>query len=146
MRRVEKMVESDSICFCPSSRIPFILSSSSNEEEYLTYILGLETRSSFNENSLREYVKENNLKEICYFVPTPHYRIGDHLIWGTGFYARVIEDEVGLPIHPFLWGPRVLWDHARAVNPLRLVSHGGDIDDVGGSLPEGSFGVDLTPS
>lgn len=42
-----------------------------DEEKNPTYILGPETRSTFNENSLKEFVKENHLKEICYFIPTP---------------------------------------------------------------------------
>lgn len=51
---------------------------------------------------LREFVQENKLSDIRYFIPTPNCRVVDPPIGGTGFYARVLEDGINLPIYPFL--------------------------------------------
>lgn len=46
-------------------------SSFSDGEEAPERIVGSDVPSVMNEQSLVEFVKENRLKEICYFVPTP---------------------------------------------------------------------------
>lgn len=85
----------------PISESPSSSSSSSDGEENPTHMLGPDMWSYMNENSLTDFVKKNFLIDICNFVPNPHCKIGDPSIGGTGFYARVIEEGVGLPIHPF---------------------------------------------
>lgn len=78
-------------------------SSSSDGETRPSHIPGLDIRSSFNEASLREFVQENKLSDIRYFIPTPYFQVSDPPIGGTGFYAHVLEDGIGLPIHPFFY-------------------------------------------
>lgn len=55
--------------FAPASESPPSCSSFSEWKENPKYILGLDTRSSFNENSLKEILKENNLREIFFQPP-----------------------------------------------------------------------------
>lgn len=76
-------------------------SSLSEEENRPSIIPRPDIRSSFNESSLMEFVREHKLSGIRYFIPMSHYRVGDILVGGTGFYARVIEDRIDLPLHPF---------------------------------------------
>lgn len=75
----------------------------SDEENNPSHILDLKTRSSFTESSLREFVKENNLTEICNFIPIPHCRIDNPLVGDIGFYIRVIKDGIWPPIHQFFY-------------------------------------------
>lgn len=74
-KKVDRMVESVARYASASSgeSLPSS-SSSSNEREKPSHILGPDTPSSFTESSLREFVKENKLAEICYFIPTPHLK------------------------------------------------------------------------
>lgn len=57
--------------------------------------------SSFTEKSLAQFVKDHKLKGVNSSFP-PN-RIDDPLIGGTSYFARVIEDGIGLPIHPFFY-------------------------------------------
>lgn len=76
---------------------------SSRGEKTPKRIMGSNVRSTMNERSLGKFEKDNRLKEIFYFVPTPQCRVDDPPIEGTCFYTRIIEDGVGLPIHPFFY-------------------------------------------
>lgn len=62
-------------------------SSSSDEERRPSHIPSLDTRSSFTEASMVEFIHENKLSGIYYFIPMPHYQVGDPPIGSTGFYA-----------------------------------------------------------
>lgn len=55
--------------FAHAGESPPSFSSLSEWEENPTYILGPDTRSSFNKNSLKEFLKKNNLREICFQPP-----------------------------------------------------------------------------
>lgn len=102
VRRVDKMINSLSryVSSLPNDSPPSS-SSSSEEESRPSHIPRPNTRSSFNEVSLREFVQENKLSGIRYFIPTPNCRVGDPPIGGTRFYARVLENGIALLIHPF---------------------------------------------
>lgn len=69
-------------------------SSSLEEERRPIHIPGPDTRSSFIEATLVEFVHENKFSGIHYFIPSPHYRVGD---------SRVLKDGIGLLIHPFFY-------------------------------------------
>lgn len=56
---------------------------------------------SFTERTLAQYVKDHKLRGIRYFVSIPHCRVDNPSDSGTGFFGRVIEDEIGLLIHLF---------------------------------------------
>lgn len=95
-KKVESRYASSPVGESPSSS-----SSSLEGEDRPSFIPWPNIKSYFNESSLMDFVKEHKLLDILYFIPTPHYRIGDPQVGGTSFYARVIEDGINLLLHPF---------------------------------------------